>query len=83
MQVTKFDPADRLRWLAATVIVLAMAVPLLATPFPLLIDLLAHVARYHVERNLPFTRESSQFLTYSWRYLPSLGVDLSVVFLSQ
>ncbi|MBJ6120760.1 hypothetical protein [Sphingomonas mollis] len=55
----------------------------MAAPFPLLIDLPAHVARYHVERNLPFTPELSRFFTYSWRYLPNLGVDLSVAFLSQ
>lgn len=64
-------------------IVMAMAVPLLSAPFPLLIDLPAHVARYHVERNLPFTPELGRFFTYSWRYLPNLGVDLSVALLSK
>lgn len=60
-------------------VMLALALPILLTPIPLLIDLPSHIARFHVEQNIAHNPALAANFTYQWRFIPNLGIDLIVV----
>lgn len=66
--------------LAALIILFAL--PFAIGDFPPLIDLPAHMARYHVGANLAESRDLARYFTFAWRFLPNLGVDLPVIALA-
>ncbi|WP_028965323.1 hypothetical protein [Sphingomonas phyllosphaerae] len=57
---------------------LALALPILLTPIPLLIDLPSHIARFHVEETIAHNPALAANFTYQWRFIPNLGIDLIV-----
>lgn len=57
---------------------LALALPILLVPIPLLIDLPSHIARFHVEQTIAHNPALAANFTYQWRFIPNLGIDLIV-----
>ena len=62
---------------------LLAAMPILIPTFPPLIDLPAHLSRYHVQESLGTSQYLHRYFEYSWRFMPNLAVDILVVPLSK
>jgi len=63
-------------------LVVLFALPLALATIPPLIDLPAHMARYHVGATLADSPDLRRYFTFSWRFMPNLGVDIPVIALA-
>lgn len=70
------------RW-AVTLLVLAMAVPLLWPKVPPLIDVLGHMGRYQVQTHIDRVPALAEAFAFKWRLLGNLGADLLIEPLSR
>ncbi len=83
MIVDRGQKDGSLRRIAPLILILLVALPILGTPLPVLIDFPSHLARYHVEQALPTSEALARHFTYGWRYIPNLGVNILVAGLSR
>jgi len=70
------------RRLFLAAIIILFALPLALAGFPPLIDLPAHMARYHIGASLADSRDLGRYFSFQWRFLPNLGVDILVIALA-
>lgn len=63
------------RW-ALMAAMLAATIPLWFVQLPPLIDLLAHIGRYHIQLHLAESPALQAYWAFEWRLLGNLGVDL-------
>ncbi len=66
----------RAAWYAAIILVLAL--PLLIPAMPPLVDLPAHMGRYHIAANLAHSESLQRYFSYHWSVMGNLGVDVLV-----
>lgn len=77
---------DRLGWwqqpwgFAVLVISASSALWLMTTP--VLTDLPAHVARFHIQQTVAYSPYLHRYFVHEWRLLPNMGVDLVVAWLA-
>ncbi len=64
---------------AMLLLAIAAATPLWWTSIPWMIDVPAHVARFHIQQTIGQSPELARHFDFTWRLIPNLGVDLLVV----
>lgn len=68
---------------AMLLLAIAATVPLWWTSMPWMIDVPAHVARFHIQQAIGESPELARHFNFTWRLIPNLGVDLLVALLAK
>lgn len=79
-------PDGRAWWqtrVAAILLILAAAIPLVYPAIPPLVDVPGHMGQYRVELDLAGSPDLQRYFTFHWRLIGNLGVDLLVIPLSK
>ncbi|WP_184081572.1 hypothetical protein [Sphingobium subterraneum] len=79
IRLTDIAKADWLQSGRSAIVLAALAtVPLWPMAEPVLVDLPAHVSRYHTQQEIHTSSYLSHYFVYDWQLIPNLGVDILV-----